>query len=304
MLLPLAYFEQVMELQHRVLGTSALERGDYFNALQTNLYAIDDNKLELLQREGFHIGVSMDVVGGVRLTAGGNETEDRVVANMERLRRGGIAVGAIVVLAAHTCPNIIAIYDFYEAVRVNVRILPLFDAPLNTPEASFHATSSQMTKALCRLFAHWARRRDPISVAPLGDYVRTVYLGMVGGVQLPYDRRRGEWALLVNTDGSLYQVMDAYQPSRALGNIFVDSLADVLGSEAYANSLERDQKLFDRHCGPCKYLGACNSLPLFESPRGGAHPERCHIAYDVTRYIERFFRANRYTTERVRALVS
>jgi uncharacterized protein len=303
MLLPLAYFEQVMELQHRILGTRALRRGDYINALQTNAYTLDDRKLDLLQRERFHIGVSMDVVGGVRLSARGTPTEDVVVANMDRLRRRGIPFGAIVVLARHTCSDIVAIYDFYETIGTSLRVLPLFDAPLNTPQAPFHATSAEMAAALCRLFDHWAPRRHRISVAPLNDYARTVYLRIVGGRQLPYDRRRGEWAWLVNTDGTLYQVRDAYQASRALGNIFTDSLDGVLGSVVYRDSLDRDEALFERHCGPCRYRGACNSLPLFESPREGPHPERCHIAHDVIRHIETFVHANRYTAERIRSLL-
>lgn len=304
MLLPYAYFERVIELQHQILGEDALARGDYVNSVQTNLYAVADDTLDLLEHEGFRIGVSMDVVGGVRLTAGGRETEDRVVANMERLRRRGIPFGAIMVLAAHTCPNVITAYDFYEAIGVGLRVLPLFDAPLNTPQASFAASTAQMTEALCRLFAHWVERPNHVRVAPLDDYVRAVYLKMVGGVQAPYDRQQGEWAWLVNTDGALYQVMDAYDRARALGNVFVDSIGDVLDSPAYAASLDRDRALFERHCGPCEFRRACTSLPLFESARSGRHPERCHIAYDVMRYIEGFFREHRYTPARVRAVLN
>ena len=89
MLLPLSYYERVVDLQHRLLGDEALARGEFFNTVQTNLYTLPEDTLDLFQREGFQLGVSMDVVGGVRLTAGGKETEDRVVQNMDRLRRRG-----------------------------------------------------------------------------------------------------------------------------------------------------------------------------------------------------------------------
>ena len=103
-------------------------------------------------------------------------------------------------------------YDFYESIGINVRVLPLFQAPLNTPGASFAVTAQQMIDALCRLFTHWALRPDRVSVSPLNSYVRTVYLKMIGQSQGRYDRQTGEWALLVNTDGELYQVPEAYQP--------------------------------------------------------------------------------------------
>jgi uncharacterized protein len=304
MLLPVRYLESVMELQRTILGKRALDRGDYYNAVQTNLYSIVPGALDLFQRERFQIGVSMDFIGGVRLSAGGRETEDRVVENMERLRRRGVAFGAIVVLAGHTCSNIIAAYDFYETIGVDLRVLPLFDAPLNVPGANFAASTTEMTEALCALFDHWIRRRNPVSVAPLDEYIRAVYLKMRGAAQAPYDRRRGEWAWLVNTDGTLYQVMDAYDPGRALGNVFVDKLDDVLDSPAYAASLAADDALFQRHCGPCEFLGACNSFPLFYSPRKGSHPARCHIAYEVTKHIDKFFRSNNWRPQRIRALLN
>jgi uncharacterized protein len=304
LLLPLSYYEQVVDLQHRILGDEALTRGEFFNAVQTNLYSLPEDTLDLFEREGFQIGVSMDVVGGVRLTAGGDETEDRVVQNMDRLRRRGITFGAILVLAAHTCPNIIEAYDFYESIGMSFRVLPLFDAPLNTPGASFGVTARDMTDALCRLFAHWAPRPNRVPVSPLDDYVRTVYLKMTGESQGCYDRRTGEWALLVNTDGELYHVMDAYQPEFALGNVLRDSLEDVLSSDAYTASLARDQALYERHCGPCEFRGACNSFPLFESRYPGSHPERCHIAYDVVRYIEAFVKSNRFSSRRLRSLLN
>jgi uncharacterized protein len=302
MLLPLSYYERVVNLQHQILGGEALARGEFFNTVQTNLYTLPQDTLDLFEREGFHLGVSMDVVGGVRLTAGGKETEDRVVQNMEWLQRRGIAFGAILVLAAHTCPNITVAYDFYESIGINFRVLPLFQAPLNTPGAPFAATARQMIDALCRLFTHWALRPNRIPVSPLNSYVRTVYLKMIGRSQGCYDRRAGEWALLVNTDAELYQVMDAYESHFSLGNVLRDSLDDVLSSDAYAASLMRERVLYTRHCGRCEFRGACNSLPLFESAYPGPPPERCHIAYEVLRYIETFVKSNDYTPQRLCSL--
>jgi uncharacterized protein len=304
LLLPVAYYERVVELQHRILGDEALASGAFFNAVQTNLYIWPEDTLDLFEREGFQIGVSMDVVGGVRLTAGGRETEERVVENMDRLRRRDMSFGAILVLAAHTCPNITVAYDFYESIGINFRVLPLFDAPLNTPGASFAATAPQMIDSLCRLFAHWAPRQHRVPVSPLNSYVRTVYLKMKGETQGAYDRRSGEWALLVNTDGELYQVMEAYQAGLSLGNVFRDSLDDVVCSDAYAASLARDDALYARHCRGCHFQGACNSLPLFESPYPAPHPERCHIAYEVLRYIEAYVKSHGYTPRQLCALAN
>lgn len=298
-LLPLSYFERVLELQARLLGAHRLRSGEFRNTLQTNLYSLPEEKLAFFARQGIQLGVSLDVRGGVRLDVGGSETEDTVVANMDRLREKGVGFGAITVLGGHTHRNIVAIYNFYESLGLDFRLLPLFDAPLNTPDAPFALTGEQAVRALCRLFRHWIRRPERVLVRPLVEYTYAVYDKMTGRSQSRYDRRAGEWALLVNTDGTVYQVMDAYDAALAHGNLLTESFQAMVDSPRYEASLQRDERLVRYHCEPCRFRGACTSLPLFESRRTDAPPERCHIAYDVMDYIEGYFRENGVTPSQI-----
>lgn len=300
-LLPLSYFEKVLELQARILGARRLRSGEFQNTLQTNLYSLPEEKLELFAREGIQLGVSLDVMGGVRLDVGGSETEKRVVANMDRLKERGVSHGAITVLAGHTHRHVVAIYNFYESLGLSFRLLPLFDAPLNTPEAPFALTAEQAARALCRLFRHWIRRPERVLVRPLVEYTHTVYDRMIGRAQPRYDRRVIEWTILVNTDGTLYQVRDAYEPALAHGNLLQESFLSMIESPRYEASLQRDEQLIQRHCAPCRFRGACTSMPLFfEARRSDAPTERCAVAYDVMDYIEGYFRENGITPAQVR----
>jgi uncharacterized protein len=303
-LLPLSYFEKVLELQSRILGESRLRRGEFLNVLQTNLYSLPDEKLELFARSGIQLGISLDLIGGVRLDVGGNETEERVVANMDRLRERGVRFGAITVLAGHTHRRIVAIYNFYESLGVDFRLLPLFDAPLNTPEAPFALTAGQAARALCRLFRHWIRRPNRILVRPLLEYTHAVYDKLTGRTAPRYDRRVLELTLLVNTDGSVYQVRDAYEPELAHGNLHEEPFLSMAASPRYEASLQRDEQLIQRHCAPCRFRGACTSLPLFDSKRSDAPAERCAIAYDVMAFIEDYFRVNKITPAQIRGFLA
>ena len=47
------------------------------NGMQTNLYRISDEQIALLKAEKIELGVSCDVVGGVRLSLGNRETEEQ-----------------------------------------------------------------------------------------------------------------------------------------------------------------------------------------------------------------------------------
>jgi uncharacterized protein len=305
LLLPTDYFTSVMALQREILGADRLAAREFVNSLQTNLYAVDDAKLEMLARERIALGISLDLAPGVRLTAGGAETEDRVTANMDRLTAAGIDFGAIVVLARHTLPMLREIYDFYESLRVDIRVLPLFDAPLNVPGSTFTATNEEMLAALQGLFVYWMKRKCRIEISPFDLYLETVHLQMLGQTRALYDRRAyGEYILLVNTDGALYERRDAYDPTRSLGNVFTQDIDEVLGSPAYGASLDRDETLTARYCDECEYLYACDRSPLFESPRAFADERRCQIAYPMHRFIAGYVSERRMTPKQVARILA
>ena len=97
--------------------------------------------------------------------------------------------------------------------------------------------------------------------------------------------------LIVNTDGGLYQVIDAYEPGKELGNVFQQPIGEILESEAYRASLERSDALVEARCGDCPYRAVCNKAPILESRI--AHPEtgRCAIGFAVQNRIEDHLRS-------------
>ena len=240
LLLPLSYLRSVFQMQHAMLG-GLLDTGAVINAMQTNLYRISDEQIALLKAEHVQLGVSCDVVGGVRLSLGDCETEDEVARNMDRLGAARLDFGAIAVLAAHTAPRITDIYEFYRSLGVGMRFLPLFAAPLNTPDASFAITTAEVERALERLFVHRVQQKRRVSVLPIDDCIATVLRRRVGAPAWKYDRKIGEWAFIVNRDGMLYQTHEAYDARWALGNLFEQPLDAIMTSPPYVASLARDR---------------------------------------------------------------
>ncbi|HIP77544.1 MAG TPA: radical SAM protein [Kiloniellaceae bacterium] len=286
LLLPSRYMREVLALQQEILGRDTLGRGTFANAVQTNLYALTDEKLELLKEGGFKVGVSMDLAGGVRLSAGGRQTEDRVAANMDRLAEAGIPFGAIVVLAAHTAKHLRTIYDFMEHLNVSFRVLPLFPSPLNTPEAAFAISSEEMVAALNDLFLYWLERDFSVSVAPLKHYLQTALLHINGLESTPWRRREhGDGVLIVNTNGDLYQVLDAYEPELSLGNLFRQPIEEILTSPPYAASLDRNDAIEAAHCDACPFARSCNHGPVFESRLANRTGGHCAVAHPVQDFI-------------------
>ena len=152
LLLPTRYFEDVFALEREVLSDV-----DHRNVLQSNLYVMPSRTMDVLEQEHVQLGVSFDLVPGVRLARDGSTTEEAVAANIERLQARGVQLGAVVVLAGHTAPHVRRIYDFFAGRDLPVRFLPMFDAPLNTPEAAFALSEAATVRTLQQLFRHWMR---------------------------------------------------------------------------------------------------------------------------------------------------
>lgn len=302
LLLPLPYLRSVFEMQHQMLG-ALLDTGAVVNALQTNLYRISDEQIDLLKAENIQLGVSCDLVGGVRLSLGNHETEEQVARNMDRVRAADVDFGAIAVLGAHTAPRITDIYDFYKSLGVGVRFLPLFAAPLNTPDAPFALTTAQAEEALQRLFVHWVEQKRRVSVLPIGDCIATVLRCRHGSPTWKYDRQLGEWAFIVNRDGTLYQTHEAYDERWALGNIFEQPIDEVLASPAYVASFARDRALVARVCSGCRWKKGCSMLPAFDGSMAGGQESRCNYAYALCDFIDEYFTSHGFSLDQIAALV-
>ena len=110
------------------------------------------------------------------------------------------------------------------------RALPLFPAPLNVPGAGFAVTRDEMAAALFRLFVHWFEKGRPISIDPLDEHLATVLRSLAGLDHAAYGGERVEGVFLVNTDGRLFHVVDAYEDGRELGNVFSTPLETIAAS--------------------------------------------------------------------------
>jgi hypothetical protein len=100
-----------------------------------------------------------------------------------------------------------------------------------------------------------------------------------------------------------YQVPDCYDRALAMGNVFEQPFEKILQSAAYADSLTRAHVERQQVCSSCEYRGPCSTLPLFDSRRADWRGERCAIAYEMYRAVEKELQARRMGACRIRAFV-
>jgi uncharacterized protein len=303
--LPKPYLEDVIRLQHETFPDAWFENGRIKNRIQTNLYALSDDKLEFLKRHNFGIGVSFDILPGARVDTHGAPTEERVLANMQRLEKHGIRPGFLVVIANHTARSIDYVYDFLRERGRACRLLPLFDGPDERPLDEVNADRATVNSALTRMFQRWFEDGCPFPVRPFDEYLMVVVLKMLG---LPrgfkYDRRAvGDKVFMVNTDGRIYRPCTDYSDAFALGNLSNQSVDDIFASPVYSGSLDRDDAVIGAVCRPCEYYEACGAKEMFVANDGGIGARRCMTAQPLFRAIEEYLRAQGVNDEVMRGYV-
>jgi uncharacterized protein len=290
--LPKSYLEDVVRLQREKFPQAWFESGRIKNRIQTNLYALSDDKLEFLKRNDFGIGVSFDVVPGARLDTRGAPTEERVLANVRRLEADGITPKFLVVIAAHTAQSIDHVYEFLREHGQPCRLLPLFDGPAERPLDGVAADRATINLALMHMFRRWFEDDCPFPIRLFDEYLTVVVLKMLGLARgFRYDRRMiGDKILVVNLDGRVYQPCTDYSDEFALGNLSSQSIDEIFASARYDRSLERDDEIRRAVCEPCEYFGACGAKEMFMVNDGGASQRRCMTAQPLFRAIEQYLR--------------
>ncbi len=279
--------------------------GHYQLAVQSNLYSVHEEKLQLLLNYGASLSFSYDVIPGPRRSLLGKPSEAIVSQNVDRIRARGIPLSGIAVLAKHTAEQITAVYDFYAERRLTMRILPLFDGPPERPTDDITIDHPTMVAALERLFRHWMETGCRIQISPFDLHFQSALRHMAGLHIRQWERRvDGDGVLLINVDGRVYRVADAYEQELALGDLSTQTLDEVLSSGAYQSSLELDHRAFDRHCASCAYRTACTGGFIYDARVSTPYDGNCVTAYHCIAFMQRFVREQGYGEADIRKLLT
>jgi uncharacterized protein len=255
-------------------------------ALQSNLFKVSDAQIALLKQYRVNIGVSYDVAPGVRLTVNGRESAHRVEENIQIVRGAGIPLAAIVVIAKHTAPCLRDVYDHFAERDMMLRVLPLADGPQERPIDSFMISLPETIAAMCDLFDYWFESGLRVPIDPFRTYVKDAIRFLLGIPAQKYNRAAaGDYAFFVNVDGRLYAERDAYEVPRALGDLSVQRMDEVLRSDGYAASLAREAALLAGKCPSCPLDASCAGWPIVATKSRGEFDNPCAIAPAVTTHI-------------------
>jgi uncharacterized protein len=290
LLVPPDFYWRTFEAQERAFAgrTAALR-----NVVQTNLTVLDDDRVALL-RDGFDgVGVSLDLFGGLRVDAGGRDSVRKVLANVERLRVEKVRFGCITVLTRANLPWLRKIVRFHDELGVeSLRILPLFDGPLEAQHAGYEITREEVLSGLQAAFEELIARDSALRVEPIDRHInQAMHHHTPGATPCLYDKRSWEPVYIVDTNGDLYGYADGYVPEFRHGNLFRTPLRDTIGAPGHLRAIEAAERRVNAVCAGCRFHGSCDGYPMAEE---AAHQRKylgdaldCVVDRGMLRYVER-----------------
>jgi uncharacterized protein len=289
LLIPAAFYREALALQRSILAGRTV-----LNTMQTNLTVELNDEIVDVLRAMDRVGASIDLVGGLRVDAGGRDREYKAIANVDRLLELGLGdkLGGITVLHGRNRHWMKQIFDFYRKREMHYRLLPLEKGLYGSSEG-FGITAREVLAALCEVADLWLQ--DPaIPIEPLARYFKRIAIAAMNPDLrcTVYDKSNLDPVLMIDVDGLVYGYAGRFKPERSVGNIFEKSLAEILGSEEHHKAAVHAHRRMDRTCLTCLYLGrSCDGYPMAEGENGfGEYDEdgfeRCVVARGLIRHLE------------------
>lgn len=261
--LPQTYYADYFERQQNAFSGSKIK---VQNTIQTNLLSLDEEKIRLIEKHGVHIGVSHDGAGEARVNMAGRQVADRVADNMDRLTEMGVPYKGIAVLHRGNLERVEEMFRFYYDRGIDFRVLSILS--FGEPQGQRHGlgiTQAERLEALKRIADIYFASPPRIRLDPIDNFLRSAVDALTGRYELDYQpETQGEWALIVDTDGSTYTYGDSYTPEGYIGNLVTQSIPEIFESQTYLRASAR-RKARMAPCNDCPFFGSCDQTILAEA---------------------------------------
>ena len=243
-------------------------------ALQTNGLLIDEAYCEIFRQYRFLLGVSLDgrsdTHNRYRLTVGGKGTFNRVVQNIDLLRRHGIDFNILSVVTKASARNIRANWNFfrkqgYGYLQFITCLEPMGCEPFSTQFAMNNEEYYRFHKEVFDLYLEENQAGRPVSVRHLDNLMARLHGQPVEQCDM---QGRCVGQLVVEADGSVYPCDFYCEDQYKLGNIRELDLETMQEDPVMQRFVQSSMKV-DEACQSCEVRGLC---------RGGCRRERDYMS--------------------------
>ena len=280
-LLPIEYLEALWD----IIAKSGL---DVTISMQTNMYAISEDLLELAKKFNVRMSTSIDGPQSIhdksRTDQLGNGTFTRVVENLNRCRAKGLKTGVICTLNKHNCKKPLELYQFFKELGVPYKINWVHKIG-NGLSPLINLSSSEISSTLISLLDAFLADESP---SVFDDTTAEFMTGVMSGkmVSCAMQGQCQKEFVCIEATGDVYPC-DAfsYLPNSSrycFGNILTEGVA-VFEHPCRCLLQERDVANI-AHCAQCENATICNGGCLLDAVGGDylyGHSTFCDVYKSV-----------------------
>ncbi|HBA63555.1 MAG TPA: anaerobic sulfatase maturase [Lachnospiraceae bacterium] len=257
-LVGLPFYQRLIELEERY----NIHQVQILNTLQTNGFLIDDEWAAFLSAHHFLVGLSLDGIKSThdcfRKDASGNGTFDRIMKTIRLFNTHKVEYNILTVVHKETARKAGRIYSFYKKNGLQyLQFIACLD-PLGELQGhrEYSLTPQDYGSFLCEIFDLWyadLQKGEQPFIRQFENYI-AILLGRIP--EACEQRGVCSFQHIVEADGSVYPcdfyVTDAYR----LGNLRVDSFADIAHTCETLGFIQESLN-HPETCKRCPYFALC-----------------------------------------------
>ena len=267
---PLSFYRKVVELQRQYAGGHAID-----NCIQTNGTLLTDEWCEFFKENNWLVGISIDgpqeFHDEYRKNRSGRPSFAKVMQGIRLLNKHGVEWNAMAVVNDYNADYPLEFYHFFKEIGCRyIQFAPIVERlsehedgrylaiPLQPGEqlADFSVSPEQWGNFLCTLFDEWVRNDVGQIFIQLFDSTLANWVGEQPGV-CSMAKTCGH-AGVMEFNGDVYACDHYVFPEFKLGNIYQQTLVEMMYSERQMEFGQMKQKSLPSQCRACEFLFACN----------------------------------------------
>lgn len=271
MMRPISFYRKAIEFQKRYANGRQID-----NVIQTNGTLLTDEWCEFLKENRWLVGISIDgpqeFHDEYRSTRTGKPTWTKVMQGIRLLKKHGVEWNAMAVVNDFNADYPLEFYNFFKengctylqfapiverlVEHADGRHLAHLKDGADAPLADFSITAEQWGTFLCSIFDEWVRHDVGKTYVQLFDATLANWVGVAPGVCI-LAKECGH-AGVMEFNGDIYSCDHFVFPEYKLGNVYHQSIIEMLYGEQQSRFSMLKHQSLPRQCKECEFEFACH----------------------------------------------
>ena len=268
---PISFYKKAVELQKKYARGRTID-----NSIQTNGTLLTDEWCRFFKENNFLVGVSIDgpqeFHDEYRKNRQGQPSFAKVMKGIELLKKHGVEYNAMAVVNDFNADYPLDFYHFFKEIDCHyIQFTPIVErisqradglslsSPIQNEKAEltdFSVSPEQWGNFLCAIFDEWVREDVGNYYIQLFDSTLANWIGEQPGV-CSMAKNCGH-AGVMEYNGDVYSCDHFVFPEYKLGNLYSNTLVEMMYSDKQAKFGEAKSKTLPAQCKECEFLFACN----------------------------------------------